>query len=93
MRRIVSFSKHQPSGPMLSISRFIHMCVCGLSVCSLLRYSLNVFLHPLPKVGCLIFFRDLEFLEKVMERSGIRKKITNKGGKIAAQKKIVFFLW
>ena len=45
------FSKHRPSGPMLSISRFVYMCVC-LSVCSLLRYRLNVFLLPLPKVGC-----------------------------------------
>ena len=29
------------------------MClgVC-LSVCSLLRYFLNVFLHPLPEIGC-----------------------------------------
>ena len=26
------FSKHRPSGPMLSISRFVHMSVC-LSVC------------------------------------------------------------
>ena len=29
---ILWFSKHRPSGPMLSISRFVHMCVC-LSVC------------------------------------------------------------
>ena len=41
------FSKHRPFGPMLSISQFVHMCVClsvcvcvsvYLSVCSLLRY-------------------------------------------------------
>ena len=50
-----SISKHWPSGPMLSISRFVHMCVCVsvcVSVCSLLRYRLNVFLPTLPEVGC-----------------------------------------
>ena len=40
------FSKHRPSGPMLSISRFVRpsvrLSVC-LCVCSLLRYRLNVF--------------------------------------------------
>ena len=52
------FSKHRPSGPMLSISRFVHMCVCVsvcVSVClfvHFLRYRLNVFLPPLPEVGC-----------------------------------------
>ena len=48
------FSKHQPSGPMLSISRDVRLCVClslCLSVCSLLRYCLKVFLPPLPEVG------------------------------------------
>jgi hypothetical protein len=40
------FSKHRPSGPMLSISRNVRLCVClcvCLSVCSLLRYRLTVF--------------------------------------------------
>ena len=39
------FSKHQPSGPMLSISRIVRPCVClfvCLSVLSLFRYHLNV---------------------------------------------------
>ena len=52
------FSKHRPSGPMLSISRFVRPSVCmsvRLSVCSLLRYRLTVFLPPLPKAGCPIF--------------------------------------
>ena len=46
----LSFSKHRLSGPMLSISKNVR-----LSVCSLLRYRLNVFLPPLPEVGCPIF--------------------------------------
>ena len=61
------FSKHRPSGPMLSISRYVHMFVCVsvcVSVCSLLRYRLTVFLPPLPEVRCPIFFRDSESLGK-----------------------------
>ena len=45
----VQFSKHRPSGPMLSIGRFVHMCVCVcVCVCSLLSYRLNIFLPALP---------------------------------------------
>ena len=35
-----------------------------MSVCSLLRYRLNVFLPQLPEVRCPIFFWDSEFLGK-----------------------------
>ena len=42
---INAFSNHRPFGMMLSISQFSHMSVC-VSVCSLLRYRLNVFLPP-----------------------------------------------
>ena len=42
---------------------YVCVSVC-LSVCSLLRYRLTVFLAPLPKVGCQIFFRDSESLGK-----------------------------
>ena len=63
------FSKHRPSGPMLSKSKCpsvcpsIRLCVRPF-VCSLLRYRLTVFLPPLPEVGCPIFFRDSECLGK-----------------------------
>jgi hypothetical protein len=75
----VHFSKHWPSGPMLSISRnvrpsvrvFVRLFVC-LSVCSLLRHRLNVFLPPLPEVGCPIFLEIRNAWGKVMERSGLR---------------------
>ena len=68
------FSKHRPSGPMLSISSFVHMfsvclCVC-FSVCSLLRYHLNVFLSPLPKVACPQFLEIRNPWGKVAKRSG-----------------------
>ena len=70
----VNFSKHRPSGPMLSISRnvrpFVCLSVC-LSVCSLLRYRLTVFLPPLPEVGCPIFLEIRNPWGKVMERSGL----------------------
>ena len=42
------------------------------SVCSLLRYHLNVFLPPLPKVGYPIFLEIRNPWGKVMERSGLR---------------------
>ena len=78
------FSKHRPSGPRLSISRFVHMSVC-LSVCSLLRYRLTVFLPPLPEVGCPIFLEIRNPWGKVMERS------CHSRAKITAQKKVSFF--
>ena len=65
------FSKHRPSGPLLSISQNVRLCVCPC-VCSLLRYRLNVFLPPLPEVGCPIFLEIRNPLGKVVERSGLR---------------------
>ena len=60
---------------MLSISLnaclSVCLCVCP-SVCSLLRYCLNVFLPPLPKVGCPKFLEIQNPLGKVVERSGLR---------------------
>ena len=45
------------------------MCV---SVCSLLRYRLNVFLPPHPEVRCPIFLEIRNPWGKVMEGSGLR---------------------
>ena len=45
-------------------------CVC-LSV-HFLRYRLNVFLPPLPEVGCPKFLEIRNPWGKVMERSGLR---------------------
>ena len=69
------FSKHPPSGPMLSISQNVRPSVCTsvcVSVCSLLRYRLTVFLSTLPEVGCPIFLEIRNPWGKVMERSGLR---------------------
>ena len=65
------------------------MCVSVcLSVCSLLRYRLNVFLPPLPEVGRPIF---LDIRGKVMERSDLRFDFFFwKGFIIAKQKKNSF---
>ena len=71
---LLRFSKHWPSGPMLSISQIVHMCVCVfvcVYVCSLLRYRLTVFLPPLPEVGCPLFLEIQNPWGKVMERSGL----------------------
>ena len=68
------FSKHRPSGPMLSISRNVRLSVClcvCVSVCSHLRYRFNVFLPPLHKSGCPIFLEIRNPWGKVMERSGL----------------------
>ena len=68
------FSKHRPSGPMLSISRNVRLCVrlsVRVSVCSLLRYRWTVFLPPLPEIGCQIFLEIRNPWGKVMERSGL----------------------
>ena len=51
----------------LSMCLFVY-----LSVCSLLRCRLNVFLPQLPKVGCPIFLQIRNPCEKIMERSGLR---------------------
>ena len=48
--------------------------VC-LSVCSLLRYRLTVFLPPLPEVGCPIFLEIRNSWGKVMKRSVLRFEI------------------
>ena len=68
---VMFFSKHWPSGPMLSISQFVRTYVC-LYVCSFLRYRLTVFFPPLPEVG---FSKCLEIQNhwgKVMEINGLR---------------------
>ena len=65
------FQKHWPSGPMLSISRNVRLSVCP-SLCSLLRYCLNICLPPLSKLGCPIFLEIRNPWRKVMDRSGLR---------------------
>ena len=50
----------------LSVCLSIRLSV-RLSVCSLLRYHLNVFLLPLPKVGCPIFLEIWNPWGKVIE--------------------------
>ena len=71
---------------------YICLFVC-LSVCSLLRYRLPVFLPPLPKVGCPIFFRDSESLGKSNGKkwSHIWTFLFGSGLKSLSKTKIVFF--
>ena len=69
-----SFPKHRPSGPMPSISQNVRLSVrvfVRVSVCSLLRYRLDVFLPPLPEVGCPIFLEIPNPWGKVLERNGL----------------------
>ena len=53
-----------------SVCVFVRLSVC-LSVCSLLRYRLTVFLPPLPEVRCPIFLGIQNPWGKVMERCGL----------------------
>ena len=59
-----AFSKHRPSGPMLSISQNVRL--------SVRLYRLNVFLPPLSEVGCTIFLEIRNPWGKVMGKSGLR---------------------
>ena len=79
----------------LSMSQNALLSVClsvCLSMCSLLRYRLNVFLPPLPKVGCLIFLELRNPWGKVMKRSGLRFKhfLFGCGLKLPNKKKCIF---
>ena len=68
------FSKHWPSGPMLSINRNVRLSVCPsvhVFVCSFLRYRLTVFLPPLPEIRFQILLEIKNPWGKVMERSGL----------------------
>ena len=71
----IEFSKHRPSGPMLSISGNVCMCVC-VFVCVFVRHTfllcLTAFLPPLLKVQCPNFLDIWNPWGKVMERSGLR---------------------
>ena len=62
------------------------------SVCSLLRYHLNVFLPPLPHVGCPIFLEIRNNWGKIMERRVSDLNILVwKWSKIAKPKKKFFW--
>ena len=91
--KLLQFSKHRPSGSMLSISRNVRLSVrlcVFLSVCSLLSYRLNVFLPPLPKVGCPIFLEIRNSWGKVVGKSGLRcEHFSSKIGRRA--NKVSFF--
>ena len=58
--------------PSVCPSVCLFVCLC---VCSLLRYRLNVFLPPLPKVGCPIFLEIQNPWGKVIKISGLRFEI------------------
>ena len=93
------FAKTQPSGPSLSISWFVRLCVCVcLSVCLSIfcLFRLNVLLPPLPKIQCQKCLEIRNHWGKVME-DGVSdlKTFVHKGCKIAATKKVFSkqFFW
>ena len=74
----------------LCVFLFVRVCVC-LSVCSLLRYYLNVFFPPLPKVGCPKFLEIWNPWRKEMERSGLRR-LYNKDQEVISRTFLVLVL-
>ena len=71
---LVHFQSIGPLGAMLSISRNIRLSVrlsVRLTVCSLLRYRLNVFLPPLPRIRYPKFLEIRNPWEEEMKRSGL----------------------
>ena len=94
------FSKHRPSEPMLSISWNVRLSVrlsVRVSVCSLLKYCLNVFLPPLPEVGCPKYLEIRILGEKYWQEVVSDLNIFAQNGlKLPQQKKsilqIVFFI-
>ena len=74
---VILFSKHRPSGPMLSISRNVRPSVCPSVRPSVCLFTFEVpfkclFFFPLPEVGCPKFLEIQNPWGKVMERSGLR---------------------
>ena len=56
---LITFSKHRPSGPMLSINWFVHMCVCVCFSLSVHFWGsvLRSFCPNFPKSDIIFFFR------------------------------------
>ena len=63
---LIPFSKHWPSGPMLSISWVVHMCVCMCFCLSVHFWGtfLRSFCPNFPKSDVIFFFIDLKSFGK-----------------------------
>ena len=60
----VVFSKHRPSGPMLSISRNVRLSVCVFVRLFTFEVPFNGLFAPTPRSWMSNIFRDLKFLGK-----------------------------
>ena len=58
------FSKHRPSGPMLSISRFVNLCVCVFVCLFTFEVPFKLLFAPTSQSGMSNIFRDSESLGK-----------------------------
>ena len=72
----MQFSKHQPSGPMLSISRNVLLSVCPSGCLSVCVFTFDLpFKHlfaPASRSQMSHIFKDLDPWRKVMVRNGLR---------------------
>ena len=92
-----SFSKHRPSGPMLSISRNVRPSVClfvCLSVCSLLEVPFNGLFAPTSRSRMSNIVKDSESLGKSNGKkwSHIQTFLFGSGLKSPRKKKFIFRL-
>ena len=77
---LLLFSKHWPSGPMLSISQHVYSGVCLFVRLFTFEVPLERFSPPLSEVGYPNFLENWNHLGKVMERSDLTyENFTNKG--------------
>ena len=65
------FSKHRPSGPILSISRNVRLFV-RLSVCSLFEVPFNCLFAPTSRIECLKVLEIRNSRGEIVERSALR---------------------
>ena len=90
----IVLSKHRPSGPMLSISRFVRPCVC-LCVCSLFEVPFKRLFAPTSQSRMSNIFRDSESLGKSNGKkwSQILTFLLKNGVKLPRRKKFlrIFF--
>ena len=66
------FSKHRPSGPMLSISRNVNMFVCVCVCVFTFEVPFKRLFTPTSRSRISTIFRDSESLEKSNAISGLR---------------------
>ena len=90
-----NFSKHRPSGPMLSVSRFVHISVCVCVCLFTFEVPFNGLFAPTSRSRMSNIFRDSESLGKSNRKmwSQIWTFLFGSGLKSPRKKKFDFVCW